>query len=101
MWKDGTRRGIAYVEGRATAEQVMTITGRRRIPVEGTAAAAAKPRSRRTTAPLSVVEQALDGAMAVYSDRRGKPFAWQIPFDIQQWDQVTAVVVPAADAKTG
>jgi len=88
MWKDGTRRGIAYVEGRATAEEVMTVTGRRRIPVEPV-----KPRRRGEPPPPPPEEQALEGAMAVYSDRRGRPFAWQIPFDIRQWEQVTALVV--------
>jgi len=31
-------------------------------------------------------------AMAVYLDRRGKPFAWQIPFPLDAWDRVTALV---------
>ena len=86
VWKDGTRRGIAYVEGRAVAERIMVLVGRRR---ENTAAA---PIRRRLTPSVSQDEAALEGAMAVYSDRRGRPFAWQIPFEIGKWDQVAAVV---------
>ena len=29
-------------------------------------------------------------AMAVYYDRKGKPFAWQLRFDAQRWDEVVA-----------
>lgn len=85
VWKYGTRRGIAYVENRATAEQVMQLSGRH---IE---AATAKP-SRRGAAAAVPAETALNGAMAVYLDRKGRPFAWQIPFDIGYWEQVTAVV---------
>lgn len=80
VWKDG-RRGIAYVEGREIAEQVIAMAGRRAAPV--------LPR-RAATSGRS--DAALMGAMAVYSDRRGRPFAWQIPFDIGHWDRVTALV---------
>lgn len=27
-------------------------------------------------------------AMAVYYDRKGKPFAWQVRFDVARWDEV-------------
>lgn len=81
VWKDGTRRGIAYVEGRETAEKVASAAGR---PFEAASKNAAQ-------------EALLGGAMAVYSDRRGRPFAWQIPFDIAHWEQVTAVVPAVAE----
>ncbi len=76
MWKDGTRRGIAYVEGREVAERVLTAAGR--APVVATPPRAAKDNA------------ALDGAMAVYTDKKGKPFAWQFPFDIKEWEAVMA-----------
>lgn len=82
VWKDGTRRGIAYVEGRAAAEQVMTAAGRTiKTPSSASSAAA---RDKDT-----------EGAMAVYSDRRGRPFAWQIPFDIGHWDRIVALLTPS------
>jgi hypothetical protein len=100
VWKDGTRRGIAYVEGRAEAERVMTLAGRRRIEAAGqvvrTRSAPGRPQSSRRVVP-SPQELALDGAMAVYTDRRGRPFAWQIPFDIGHWDQVAAILTVPAD----
>jgi hypothetical protein len=85
VWKDGKRRGIAYVEGRETAEKIMMIVGRRRL-LEATASGMPPVRRRIPTVPAE--EIALDGAMAVYSDKRGKPFAWQIPFDIGCWEKV-------------
>jgi hypothetical protein len=85
IWKDGTRRGIAYVEGREIAEQVMEIAGRRTRSAE----------PPRRTAAANDVEAALTGAMAVYADKRGKPFAWQIPFDMRCWEAVSALLLPA------
>ena len=29
-------------------------------------------------------------AMAIYYDRKGKAFAWQISFDTERWEEVTA-----------
>lgn len=81
VWKDGTRRGIAYVEGQETARKVMEATGR-----------GARTAPRRRGAAGNVEEAKLEGAMAVYSDRRGRPFAWQIPFDIGQWERVSAMI---------
>ncbi len=86
VWKDGTRRGIAYVEGRDVAEKVASAAGR---PFVATTA--------RNATALEAQEALLGGAMAVYSDRRGRPFAWQIPFDIAHWEQVTAVVPAIAE----
>lgn len=65
----------------------MELTGRRK----GDGGA---PPARRTVAPArgDAQEAALTGAMAVYLDRRGRPFAWQIPFDMGQWDAVTALI---------
>ena len=81
VWKDGTRRGMAYVEGKETARKVMEVTGR--LPV------VQAPRRRTASANG---DAPMEGAMAVYTDRRGRPFAWQIPFDIRCWDSVTAMV---------
>jgi hypothetical protein len=89
VWKDGTRRGIVYVEGREAAEQVMQATGRVAPP------APVKTRTRRAghvAGGPGPEETAMNGAMAVYLDRKGKPFAWQIPFDIGHWDRVAALV---------
>ena len=83
VWKDGTRRGIAYVEGREVAEQVLLAAGR------GSSPAAGKTKRRAAEAPA---DERLDGAMAVYLDRRGRPFAWQIPFDIGHWERITALI---------
>ncbi|MES2465588.1 MAG: hypothetical protein V4671_33910, partial [Armatimonadota bacterium] len=70
VWKDGKRRGIAYVESREAAERIMTIAGRRRL-LEAVASGSLPTRRRIPTIPAE--EIALDGAMAVYSDKRGKP----------------------------
>ena len=67
IWKLNGRRGIVYVEGKGTAERVLGLCG-------------------EEIANLS------DRAMAIYSDRRGRAFAWQIPFDLTQWDTVSAMV---------
>ena len=82
MWRDSSRRGIAYVEGRAGLERVMTATGR----------VAAQP-TRRTSGGDS--ETLADGIMAVYTDRRGRPFAWQVRFDLGLWEAVTAALQSA------
>ena len=89
VWKDGTRRGIAYVEGREAAQQVMEIAGRR-VPAQSGGAGDGKARRRPDAKPSA--DAPLDGAMAVYLDRRGRPFAWQIPFDIGHWDRIAALV---------
>ncbi|MDX1933667.1 MAG: hypothetical protein SFU56_13805 [Capsulimonadales bacterium] len=77
MWKDGTRRGIAYIEGREQADRVLAVVGR-------TTGVAQKTPSDS--------EKALGTAMAVYTDRKGRPFAWQIPFDITRWDELNALL---------
>lgn len=77
IWKDGARRGIVYVEGREAAERVMQAAG-----VADDFGPGRKIASGETEAHLR-------GAMAVYSDKRGRPFAWQIPFDLGRWEQVT------------
>ena len=104
MWKDSARRGIVYVEEREAAEKVMALGS-----VGGGAAAppARASQQRRSTlsvtgaagrvappVPASPGEAELRGsaAMAVYLDRKGKPFAWQIPFAMEFWDRVTALV---------
>lgn len=67
VWKLNGRRGIAYLEDKAVAEWLISLSG---------CEAAKLP----------------DMAMAVYKDRRGRTFAWQIPFDLSQWDTVSARV---------
>jgi hypothetical protein len=84
MWKDGTRRGIVYVEGKENVERLLTVVGRRQAD-----AVPPKKRGDKRDAEL------LDGTMAVYSDRRGRPFAWQIPFEIAWWEQVSAAMMGA------
>jgi hypothetical protein len=78
IWKDGTRRGIVYVEGREAAERVMQAAG-----IDGGFVLGRK-------IARDELESQLRGAMAVYTDRKGRPFAWQIPFDIARLEQVSA-----------
>lgn len=72
VWKVSTRRGMAYVEGWERAERVLSAAGRESGP----------PRRGAGAEALMV------GAMAVYLDPRGRPFAWQIPFDLTCWKSV-------------
>ena len=101
MWKDSARRGIVYVEEREAAEKVMALQS----SAPTAAPASHAPQQRRRTAslagrasgggvPVSPAEAELKSraAMAVYLDRKGKPFAWQIPFAMEHWDRVTALV---------
>jgi hypothetical protein len=104
VWKDGSRRAIAYVEDKESAEKVMTMTGRRReegspatapgvsVRRPRVAACAAGASTSRSAAEQAKADAAMEGAMAVYSDRRGKPFAWQIPFDAAHWEAVTVAI---------
>ena len=82
MWKDGARRGIAYVENVEIAERVMALCGER---------GAANPfiLAGRNGGKKPVLPP---GAMAVYADKKGKPFAWQITFPLRDWEAVTALV---------
>ena len=91
VWKEGTRRAIAYVEGRENAEQVLVITGRAgaAAAAEPAPAVAPKKRARPGAEPEVGLSRA---AMAVYTDRRGKPFAWQIPFEIGHFERVAALI---------
>lgn len=102
VWKDGPRRGIAYVENREAAEKVIALAaagpkGKALVPRETKAPDSPKqPQQRRQqqTKTVSPQEALLlaSGAMAVYWDRKGRPFAWQIPFDLACWEQVATVV---------
>ena len=76
LWKIGTRRGMAYVEGRENAQKVMDAAG---LAVE-------LPRKSMG------LEAELRGAMAVYTDPKGKPFAWLIAFDTRRWEEVSALL---------
>jgi hypothetical protein len=65
---------MAYVEGKESAERVLAAAGRSGLP------------TRRG----AEVDEWIAGAMAVYLDRKGRPFAWQIPFDASRWDDILA-----------
>lgn len=75
VWSISTRRGIAYVEGRDCAERVLEALGRLAAPRRGTA---------------GVGDSLLLGAMAVYTDRKGRPFAWLVSFDLTERERVVA-----------
>ena len=101
VWKDGARRGIAYVEDREAAEKVMALAAARGKGKATTATPLPPPpvpqqqqQRRRQAKPASPQEALLvsSGAMAVYCDRKGRPFAYQIPFDLACWEQVAKVV---------
>ena len=108
MWKDGARRGIVYVEEREAAEKVMALRGatnpapanrvfasRRR----STASLAGRPADVRVPVlPAGEADLTGHAAMAVYLDRKGRPFAWQIPFAMEDWERVTALVGAEAAA---
>jgi hypothetical protein len=76
VWKDGTRRAIAYVEGREVAETLKETLGKVQEEVR----------------KVSKEEALTKAAMAVYLDKKGKPFAWQFAFDVALWERVSAVV---------
>ncbi len=84
VWRIGTRRAMVYVEGKESAQRV--------LEAAGSATATAAPRRRQLVGP----EAHLVGAMAVYLDRKGKPFAWQILFDATRLPEVQAVLQDAA-----
>jgi hypothetical protein len=83
VWRIGTRRAMVYVEGKESAQRV--------LEAAGTTAPVAS-RRRQLVGP----EAYLVGAMAVYLDRKGKPFAWQILFDATRLPEVEAVLQNAA-----
>lgn len=76
LWKIGTRRAMAYVEGRENRDLVLMAAGKPPEPVKRGAS----------------LEAELAGAVAVYTDRKGRPFAWLIAFDAGRWDEVNALV---------
>jgi hypothetical protein len=76
IWKDGMKRGMAYVEGWEKAAQVLTMMGR----------------CAELTRKTQLSEATLSGAMAVYTDPKGKAFAWQIPFPVAEWERVEALL---------
>ena len=61
-WKMSGRHAVAYVHDAVLASELLA------------------------TDPKRVAQ----AAMAVYYDRKGKPFAWQLRFDAQRWDEVVA-----------
>ena len=76
LWKIGTRRAMAYVEGRENLERLLVAAGVTREPLKRGAG----------------LEAELKGAVAVYTDPKGRPFAWLIAFDAGRWDEVSALV---------
>lgn len=78
---------MAYAEGRELAERILSASGQAGTVEE--AAGQAEGKRRAANAPT---DNLLPGTMAVYLDRRGKPFAWQIAFDVSYWDTVAAMV---------
>jgi hypothetical protein len=75
LWKIGTRRAMAYVEGRENLERLLVAAGRPPEPLKRGAG----------------LEAELKQAVAVYTDPKGRPFAWLIAFDSRCWDEVSAV----------
>ena len=61
-WKMSGRHAVAYVHNAVLAGELLA------------------------TDPKRVAQ----AAMAVYYDRKGKPFAWQLRFDANRWDEVVA-----------
>ena len=61
-WKMSGRHAVAYVHDAVLAGELLA------------------------TDPKRVAQ----AAMAVYYDRKGKPFAWQLRFDANRWDEVVA-----------
>ena len=78
IWKDGMKRGMVYVEGWEMAAKVLTMTGR----------------FAELTRKTQLSDETLSGAMAVYADAKGRPFAWQIPFPVAEWERVEALLNP-------
>lgn len=75
-WKVTTRRGVAYVEGWESATRVRAAAGQLSTELKRGAK----------------VEDYLRSTTAVYTDRRGRPFAFLITFDLKQWDAVLAAL---------
>lgn len=73
VWNVSTRRGIAYVEGMEAARRVLDVLGRASVPRRGGGS-----------------DSHLLGAMAVYTDARGRPYAWLVPFDLSDRERVVA-----------
>jgi hypothetical protein len=60
MWKMAGRHGVAYVQNAALAGELLQ------------------------TDPKNLARS----AMAVYYDRKGRAFAWQVRFDTERWEEV-------------
>ncbi len=60
VWKMSGRHGVAYVKNAALAGELLSVEPRHLAKV----------------------------AMAVYYDRKGKAFAWQVRFDTARWEEV-------------
>ncbi len=60
LWKMSGRHGVAYVQDAALAGELLR------------------------TDPKNLAQS----AMAVYYDRKGRAFAWQVRFDTDRWDEV-------------
>ncbi len=60
LWRMSGRNGVAYIKDAALAGELLA------------------------TDPKNLAK----AAMAVYYDRKGKAFAWQVRFDTDRWDEV-------------
>ncbi len=60
VWKMSGKNGVAYVKDAALAGELLAVDAK-----------------KLATA-----------AMAVYYDKRGKPFAWQVRFDAERWEEI-------------
>jgi len=70
VWKLNGRRGIAYVEGKEAAEKILALLAQ----------------------DEAGVKKLPDAAMAEYRDKKGRAFAWQIPFDLSRWSVVAGAM---------
>lgn len=88
LWKVGVRRGMAYVEGKVEAERVLCAAGLETLTLAVPVSSAHVAKGTVGVAGKRKHEELLPGAMAVYSDRKGRAFAWQICFDLRDWEAV-------------
>lgn len=65
-WRLNNRYGVVYIEDRKLADAVMNMSGR-------------QPSSKTAV-------------MATYLSAKGKPFAWQVMFEMDKWERVSQVM---------
>ena len=67
LWKMSGRHGVAFVHNAVLAGELLQ------------------------TDPKNVTQ----AAMAVYYDKKGRAFAWQVRFDTNRWEEVTRRLIAA------